>query len=437
MSLADLIARGGAVPGELNLADAAFSGLQAGQQAQARRLQSEGMAQENQARGLANLAASQQQDDLAAMRQAQNRAVSVGPGGELAFNQAGYLADIVQGGRGGIALAEQARLQAQQAAAREAQIAQAKAQHKAIADVLYGVKGPMDFAAALPALEKMGVDVSDLRAAPFRNDWRDVLQAQINIGLDVGSKLQIEEMNTKQAKEAAAQRALMFTQGLQSQQFALDQQQAAEAARSNRAKESIDWYRAKNPPALVTAGVAKAPAGYRYTPGGDLEAIPGGPADAKKIEADAKAVANAQKATQFADQGIGVIDKLLASPGLGAITGLSSKLPIFPGTNQAQADALAKQLEGQAFLQAFQSLKGGGAITEKEGEKATAAMARLQRTQSTKDYKDALGELRGILQTAKDRTQGSAITSTKPKVGDEKTVNGVTGVWDGTTWRRK
>ena len=437
MSLADLIARGGAVPGELNLADAAFSGLQAGQQAQARRLQSEGMAQENQARGLANLAASQQQDDLAAMRQAQNRAVSVGPGGELAFNQAGYLADIVQGGRGGIALAEQARLQAQQAAAREAQIAKAKAQHKAIADVLYGVKGPMDFAAALPALEKMGVDVSDLRAAPFRNDWRDVLQAQINIGLDVGSKLQIEEMNTKQAKEAAAQRALMFTQGLQSQRFALDQQQAAEAARSNRAKESIDWYRTKNPPALVTAGVAKAPAGYRYTPGGDLEAIPGGPADAKKIEADAKAVANAQKATQFADQGIGVIDKLLASPGLGAITGLRSKLPIFPGTNQAQADALAKQLEGQAFLQAFQSLKGGGAITEKEGEKATAAMARLQRTQSTKDYKDALGELRGILQTAKDRTQGSAITSTKPKIGDEKTVNGVTGVWDGTTWRRK
>lgn len=437
MSLADLIARGGAVPGELNLADAAFSGLQAGQQAQARRLQSEGMAQENQARGLANLAASQQQDDLAAMRQAQNRAVSVGPGGELAFNQAGYLADIVQGGRGGIALAEQARLQAQQAAAREAQIAKAKAQHKAIADVLYGVKGPMDFAAALPALEKMGVDVSDLRAAPFRNDWRDVLQAQINIGLDVGSKLQIEEMNTKQAKEAAAQRALMFTQGLQSQQFALDQQQAAEAARSNRAKESIDWYRAKNPPALVTAGVAKAPAGYRYTPGGDLEAIPGGPADAKKIEADAKAVANAQKATQFADQGIGVIDKLLASPGLGAITGLSSKLPIFPGTNQAQADALAKQLEGQAFLQAFQSLKGGGAITEKEGEKATAAMARLQRTQSTKDYKDALGELRGILQTAKDRTQGSATTSPRPKIGDEKTVNGVTGVWDGTTWRRK
>lgn len=437
MSLADLIARGGAVPGELNLADAAFSGLQAGQQAQARRLQSEGMAQENQARGLANLAASQQQGDLTAIRQAQNRAVSVGPGGELAFNQAGYLADIVQGGRGGIALAEQARLQAQQAAAREAQIAQAKAQHKAIADVLYGVKGPMDFAAALPALEKMGVDVSDLRAAPFRNDWRDVLQAQINIGLDVGSKLQIEEMNTKQAKEAAAQRALMFTQGLQSQRFALDQQQAAEAARSNRAKESIDWYRAKNPPALVTSGVAKAPAGYRYTPGGDLEAIPGGPADAKQIEKEAKAQADAQKTTGFADQGIGVIDQLLESPGLGTITGLTSKLPIFPGTAQAKADALARQLEGQAFLQAFQSLKGGGAITNIEGDKATAAIARLQRNQSEKDYRQALGELRGILAKAKERAQGGAPAATGPKVGDEKTVNGVTGVWDGKTWRRK
>ena len=92
---------------------------------------------------------------------------------------------------------------------------------------------------------------------------------------------------------------------------------------------------------------------------------------------------------------------------------------------------------GQAFLQAFQSLKGGGAITEKEGEKATAAMARLQRSQSTKDYKDALGELRGILQSAKDRATILASTSTGPKIGEEKTVNGVTGVWDGKTWRRK
>jgi hypothetical protein len=147
----------------------------------------------------------------------------------------------------------------------------------------------------------------------------------------------------------------------------------------------------------------KAPTGYRYTDAGSLEAIPGGPADTKRIAAEEKAKAQAQKATDFADMGIGVIDQLMAEPGLKYITGMSSKLPVVPGTSQAKADSLAKQLEGQAFLQAFQSLKGGGAITNIEGEKATAAIARLQRAQSEKDYRGALTELRGILSAGRDR----------------------------------
>lgn len=151
----------------------------------------------------------------------------------------------------------------------------------------------------------------------------------------------------------------------------------------------------------------KPPVGYRFTHQGDLEAIPGGPADSKKIAAEEKARALAAKATDFADMGIGVIDQLLASPGLGRITGWSSKIPIIPGTDQAQADALALQIEGQAFLQAFQSLKGGGAITEKEGEKATAAIARLKRAQSEQDYRKALTELRGVLATTKQRSEGA------------------------------
>ena len=101
--------------------------------------------------------------------------------------------------------------------------------------------------------------------------------------------------------------------------------------------------------------------------------------------------------------GIGVIDQLLSDPGLGKITGWASMVPIIPGTEQARADALAKQLEGQAFLQAFQSLKGGGAITNIEGDKATGAIARLQRSQSKADYIAALKDLRGVLDTGRKR----------------------------------
>lgn len=154
--------------------------------------------------------------------------------------------------------------------------------------------------------------------------------------------------------------------------------------------------------------VAKPPAGYRYTADGNMEAIPGGPADTKKIAAEEKAKASAQKALDFADQGITVIDQLIKDPGLGKITGFYSKMPIIPSTDMARADALAKQLEGQAFLQAFQSLKGGGAITNVEGEKASAAIARLNRAQSTKDYVDALKDLKSVMQSTKSRAESGA-----------------------------
>lgn len=399
MSLAGLIAQGGAVAGAPDIAGNVLSGVQMGRQAQMQGLQADALRQENQARGLANLAAQRTQGDLDAVRQAQNQFTTAGPDG-LKLDQGGYLASLAQGGRAGIGLSEQSRMQMQQLSQKEAQIADARRQHKALADVLYGVKGPMDFAAALPVLEKFGVDISTLRSAPFRNDWKDVLEQQINQGMDLESKLKQAEFQVKTEKEAAAQRAALLGQELNQQRFDLQMAQFQESSRHNRAAEGIGWANASRQQA--TAG-GKAPAGYRYTATGDLEAIPGGPADTKKIAAEEKARADAQKATGFADMGIGVIDQLLSDPGLGKITGWASKVPIIPGTEQARADALAKQLEGQAFLQAFQSLKGGGAITNIEGEKATGAIARLQRAQSKADYTAALKDLRGVLDTGRKR----------------------------------
>lgn len=105
---------------------------------------------------------------------------------------------------------------------------------------------------------------------------------------------------------------------------------------------------------------------------------------------------------------ISTIDGILNDPALDTATGIYSPLQAVPGTPQRRFGARANQLEGQAFLQAFESLKGGGQITEIEGQKATQAIGRLDTAQSADDYRAALTELREILTLAQSRPQGWA-----------------------------
>jgi hypothetical protein len=70
-----------------------------------------------------------------------------------------------------------------------------------------------------------------------------------------------------------------------------------------------------------------------------------------------------------------------------------------------------KQVRGGAFLQAFESLRGAGSITEKEAEPATAALARLDNLrQSEAGYTEALNDFRKevlrLRQLAFDRASG-------------------------------
>lgn len=131
--------------------------------------------------------------------------------------------------------------------------------------------------------------------------------------------------------------------------------------------------------------------------------------------AQAGAAFDLPRVKQNVTQAIDTIDKLIKAPGLGAITGLASKLPIIPGTDQANADALAKQVEGQTFLQAFQSLRGGGAITDVEGTKGTAAVARLQRSQTKEEYIQSLKDAREIFQIGLDRIAQQASGKPVPR----------------------
>lgn len=115
-----------------------------------------------------------------------------------------------------------------------------------------------------------------------------------------------------------------------------------------------------------------------------------------------------QAAISTGQDTLGVIDKALTHPGLPIATGVQGTVDprnYIPGTRAKDFQSVLDQIKGQAFMQAYQNLRGGGQITEVEGKKATDAIARLNTTQSTEEFKNSLNELRGIMQRGLERLQ--------------------------------
>lgn len=116
------------------------------------------------------------------------------------------------------------------------------------------------------------------------------------------------------------------------------------------------------------------------------------------------AIANAEAALQS-------IEATKTHPGRGWATGWAGLLPGIPNTDQLGFINHIEQLKGKTFLQAFDFLRGAGAITEQEGIKATQALARLDRRQSEKDFNAALKDLEGIVR------KGLAVARQKAQMG--------------------
>jgi len=115
-------------------------------------------------------------------------------------------------------------------------------------------------------------------------------------------------------------------------------------------------------------------------------------------------------ASESAQDSINLIDSILTSEYLPSVTGnIQGQIPF--QLRQGSADLAVKidQLQGQAFLRAFESLKGGGQITEREGIAATKAIARLDRKQGTEEYKKSLIELKAIMDRGRRRALGEEI----------------------------
>lgn len=102
------------------------------------------------------------------------------------------------------------------------------------------------------------------------------------------------------------------------------------------------------------------------------------------------------------------LDDVLNHPGKKYAVGASSALPVVPGTPAADFKARLDQINGAAFLQAFDVLRGAGQITEIEGEKATKARNRMQRAQSEADFDTAAKEYKSIIKQATKRAIDAA-----------------------------
>ena len=130
-----------------------------------------------------------------------------------------------------------------------------------------------------------------------------------------------------------------------------------------------------------------------------------------KAEASAKSQIELPKVIDQANQTYQLVEDLITHPGLKPAVGLSSKLDprnYIAGTSAADFKVRLDQLQGQQFLQAFESLKGGGQITEVEGKKATDAMARMNTSQTEEEFIKSAKEFQSVIKAGLERSKAKA-----------------------------
>lgn len=112
-----------------------------------------------------------------------------------------------------------------------------------------------------------------------------------------------------------------------------------------------------------------------------------------------------------------MVQGVLDHPGFSSTVGVTA-LPgarFVPGTKEADFMSRVDQLKGSAFLQAFETLKGGGQITEVEGKKATDAINRMSISTSEAEFKAAAADFLSVVDRAEQNAVRAATKGqTKP-----------------------
>lgn len=155
-------------------------------------------------------------------------------------------------------------------------------------------------------------------------------------------------------------------------------------------------------------------------------------------KAQGGAAAELPGASLSAQENIRLVDAILADPALSSAVGpIDGSLPgmvrnFRPGVKNF--DERVEQLKGKAFLTARQELKGGGQITDYEGQRAEAALIRAGQAKSEDEFRAAMLEfkdaiMRGyaILEKQASGTVGAPPQATSPATTKRLRYNPATG----------
>ena len=167
------------------------------------------------------------------------------------------------------------------------------------------------------------------------------------------------------------------------------------------------------------APTTKAPVGYRYTPSGDLEPIPGGPAstaltpkEMQKREATYPQATSSFKGFESkSDEFIKDLEKLRDDPGLNQITGAVYGRTPSMSREGSRAQSTYNKVFAKGGFQALQDMreasKTGGAlgnVSNQEGERLEKSIVGgLDRTQNIADVKQGINDLISQIQGSKVR----------------------------------
>ena len=158
----------------------------------------------------------------------------------------------------------------------------------------------------------------------------------------------------------------------------------------------------------------KAPPGYRWLPNGDLEAIPGGHADAKRADA-AQADIKALSAAEYSMSRLASdAEAPLNNPGLNRITGVMGAIPNIPGSSASNAEAQLDVLKSQIAFSTLQAMReasktGGalGSVSEKELKLLENNIAALDQAQSYEAMRDSLKKIIDFTGASKQRMRNA------------------------------
>lgn len=160
----------------------------------------------------------------------------------------------------------------------------------------------------------------------------------------------------------------------------------------------------------VRAHIARLTQYAASNPEGAAGVVP----EIQRLQGEVERITAAQGEVQSGQMMLGQLDALIFDPDLERALGIEGFLRRVPAelgldSDTARVRARIDQIKGGAFLQAFESLKGGGQITEIEGQKAEQAEARLSTAQDLGDFAEALKEYRFYIDQGVRRKMGEDI----------------------------